>query len=153
MNFKEFLLTERTTATRYSVEVNYRTKIKEVLQQHAKIVLGYVSAALKQNGYHIKQVFEDEPIRILVSTRNFEEGEWVGFLIFKPENGGKFQIAQGFYNRDRRTVSLQSWKDSKGDSPADLAAEMRNVMHELKSRQDRHLPKLKPVPLKRGPKR
>jgi hypothetical protein len=85
MNFKEFLLTERTTATRYSVEVNYRTKIKEVLQQHAKIVLGYVSAALKQNGYHIKQVFEDEPIRILVSTRNFEEGEWVGFIIETAE--------------------------------------------------------------------
>ncbi len=151
MNFKEFL--NESTTSRYSVELNFRTKKKEVLEAAGKITLGYVSAALKQNGYHIKQLFDQTPIRIAISTRNFEEGEWVGFLIFYPDNGGKYVIANGFYNRGQKTVSLQTWKDAKGDSPAELAAEMRNVMFELKERKDRHLPTLKPIPLKRGPKK
>ena len=151
MNFKEFI-TESTTS-RYSVEVNYRTRKQEVLEAAGKITLGYVSAALKQNGYHVKQLFDETPIRIVVSTRNFEEGEWVGFLIFYSKDGGKYVIANGFYNRGQKSVSLQTWKDAKGDSPAELAAEMRTVMFELKERKDRHLPNLKPVPLKRGPKK
>ncbi|MCK9458590.1 MAG: hypothetical protein M0R80_03040 [Proteobacteria bacterium] len=151
MNFKEFI-TESTTS-RYSVEVNYRTRKQEVLEAAGKITLGYVSAALKQNGYHVKQLFDETPIRIVVSTRNFEEGEWVGFLIFYSKDGGKYVIANGFYNRGQKSVSLQTWKDAKGDSPAELAAEMRTVMFELKERKDRHLPSLKPIPLKRGPKK
>jgi hypothetical protein len=152
MNFREFF-TEATTATRYSIEINYRTKTKEVLEASAKIVLGYVSAALKQNGYHIKTLYEESPMRIIISTRNFEEGEWVGIILFNPDNGGKYIIAQGFYNRDRRTASIQSHKQAKGDSPAELASEMRMVMYELKNKKDRHLPSLKPLNLKRGPKK
>ena len=34
--------------TRYSVEVNFRTKIEEVMKNAAKITLGYASAALKK---------------------------------------------------------------------------------------------------------
>jgi hypothetical protein len=153
MNFKEFI--NESATSRYSVEVNFRTKQKEVLEQAGKITLGYVSAALKNHNppYHVKQNFEQNPIRIVVSTRNFEEGEWVGILAFHPTDNGKYVIANGFYNRGMKTVSLQTWKDAQGDSPAELAAEMINVMAELKGRTDRHLPSLKPVPLKRGPKK
>jgi len=48
------LLMEGADATRYSIEVNYRSKIKEVLNSFAKICLGYVSANLKQNNFTYK---------------------------------------------------------------------------------------------------
>lgn len=144
---------ESTTATRYSIEVNFRSKIKEALDHFAKIVLGYVSAALKQNNYHIKQVFEEKPVRIIVSSRNWDDGEWVGMVSFNPDHeGGSFVISKGFYNKDRKTISVQSNQKCKGDSAADIAGELRNLMHGLKDKPDRHQEKLKPVPLKRGPK-
>jgi hypothetical protein len=63
--------------TRYSVEVNYRTRTTEILHNAAKITLGYASAALKKAEFHVKQVFEEEPLRIMVSARNWDDGEWV----------------------------------------------------------------------------
>ena len=63
--------------TRYSVEVNFRTNTDEILKNYAKISLGYVSAALKKKDYHVKQVFDESPIRILISSRNWDNGEWV----------------------------------------------------------------------------
>ena len=50
-------LTEAVETSRYAVEVNYRTTSKEALEGYAKICLGYVSAALKNHGYHTKHVF------------------------------------------------------------------------------------------------
>lgn len=148
------ILTEATTSSRYSIEVDFRSKIKAVLQNYAKIVLGYVSAALKQNNYHIKHVYEQEPVRIMVSSRNFDDGEWVGIISFNPDHeGGTFVISKGFYNKDRRTISVQSSSKCKGDSAAEIAAELRNLMHSFKGLKDRHQDKLKPVPFKRGPKR
>jgi len=163
MNFKEFinidentsiteLFSEATTATRYSVEVNYRSKVKEVLEAYAKIVLGYVSAALKQNDYHVKQVFDESPMRIIVSTRNFDDGEWTGIVLFNPHKEC-FIVAKGFYNKNRKTVSIQGSKKCDGDSAAEITKEIRNVMHNLKGKKDRYREKLRPVPLKRGPKR
>lgn len=145
---------EATTASRYAVEVNFRSKIKEVLEQYAKIALGYVSAGLKQNGYHVKLVFEENPVRILVSSRNWDDGEWVGLVHFHPEHdGGSFIVSRGFYNKDRKTVSIQKSKKADGDAPSDLVKEVRNLMHELGDEPDRHIEKLRPVPMKRGPKR
>jgi hypothetical protein len=163
MNFREFvsidentsiseLFAEATTATRYSVDVNFRSKAKEVLEAYAKIVLGYVSAALKQNNYHIKQVFDESPMRILVSTRNWDDGEWVGIVSFNPQQQC-FVISKGFYNKDRKTASIQSSQKCSGDSAADIAKEMRNIMHDLKDKPDRHRERLRGVPLKRGPKK
>ena len=150
---QDIIISESTTATRYSIEINFRSKIKEVLENYARIVLGYVSAALKQNGYHIKQIFEETPIRIIISSRNWDDGEWVGLVHWHPDHaGGSFMISKGFYNKGRRSASVQNTKKSDGDAPADLAKEMRNIMHDLKGKPDRHIPKLKPVPLKRGPK-
>ena len=151
---QEIVISESTTSTRYSIEINFRSKIKEVLDAYAKIVLGYVSAALKQNGYHIKQVFEETPIRIVISSRNWDNGEWVGLVHWHPDHaGGSFMISKGFFNKERKTASIQTTKKADGDSPADIAKEMRNLMHDLKGKPDRHLPSLKPVPLKTGPKR
>ena len=74
--------------TRYSVEVNYRTRTKEVLEGFAKIALGYVSAGLKKHGYHVRQIFDEEPSRIMVSSRNWDDGEWVGMISYSPKEEG-----------------------------------------------------------------
>lgn len=142
-------------ATRYSVEVNFRTKPKEALNAFAKIALGYVSAAMKQRGHHVKAVFEQEPYRVIVSSRNWDDGEWNCMIYFLPEyQGGKFLLAKGFYDRQAKTVRIQgSPKLCEGDSAADLTRELANAMHDLKGKPDRHLEKLKSVPLRRGPKR
>lgn len=148
------LCENNTTATRYSIEINYRSTIKEVLEHFAKIVLGYVSAALKQNNYHIKHMYDVAPIRLLVSTRNWDDGEWVGVITYNPDHeGGCFVISKGFWNKDRKTVQIQSTKKCSGDSAAELTKELRNTMHELKNSPDRFREKMKPVKLKRGPKR
>lgn len=140
--------------TRYSVEVNYRTKTREVLEGFAKIALGYVSAGLKKQGYHVRQIFDEEPVRIMVSSRNWDDGEWVGMISYSPKDeGGCFIISNGFYNKDRKTVSVQRSEKCKNDTPAEMTKELVNMMHGLKGVKDRHMEKLNPVRLKRGPKR
>lgn len=148
------IINEVTSTGRYSIEVNFRSKIKEILNAYAKICLGYVSAAMKQNGYHIKHVYEQDPIRILVSASNWIEGTWVGMVYFHPEHdGGSFIISKGYYNKDVKTISMQSKQKCKGDSAAEITSELRNLMHTLKTTPDRHLEKLKAPKMKRGPKR
>lgn len=138
---------------RYSIEVNFRTKMKEVLNGYAKIALGYVSAALKQSGYHIKHVYDEEPVRILVSASNWVDGTWVGIVLFNPEHdGGSFIICKGFYNKDVKTISMQNREKCKGDSAAEITTELKKMMDELKHVPDRHLQKLKAPKQKRGPK-
>lgn len=138
--------------TRYSVEVNYRSKASEALDAFAKIALGYVSAAMKKNDFHVKHVFDEVPIRILVSSRNWDDGEWVGVVHFNPEQGC-FVISKSFYNKARKTVSLKGSKKCSGDSASEIAKDLKNLMNSLKDKPDRHEEKLKSVPLKRGPKR
>jgi len=145
------VLLEGAEATRYSVEVNYRTTMKDAEEAFAKICLGYVSAALKNNGYHVKLVFDEDPKRILVSSRNWDDGEWVGIVSFNPQQHS-FVMSRGFYNRDRKTVSVQKSDNVKGTAASDIATELKNMMHHLKNVPDRHREKLKAVPLKRGPK-
>ncbi len=139
------------TSSRYSVEVNYRTTVEDAMKGTAKIVLGFVSAALKQNDYHVKHVYNQEPIRILISSRNWDDGEWVGVVNYNPKENC-FIISKGFYNRDRKTVSIQNSKKCSGDNAAEIVRELRNHMHSLSDQPDRFKDKLKPVPLKRGPK-
>jgi hypothetical protein len=155
MRFQEWMKNRLNEGnTRYSVEVNYRTKTREVLEGFAKIALGYVSAGLKKHGYHVRQIFEEEPIRIMVSSRNWDDGEWVGMISYSPKDeGGCFIISNGFYNRDRKTVSVQRSEKCKNDTPAEMTKEIVNMMHGLKGVKDRHMEKLNPVRLKRGPKK
>lgn len=146
---KNSLITE--SDTRYSVEVNFRTRTEEVLKSAAKITLGYVSAALKKSDFHIKQRFEEEPYRILISSRNWDDGEWVSSVEWNQEHKC-YIISKGFYNRERKTVSIQSHKKCEAESASEIATIVKNQMHELKNVPDRHIQKLKKVPLKRGPK-
>jgi len=140
--------------SRYSVEVNYRTKKEEILEGFVKICLGFVSAAMKQDGFHVKHVYDKEPLRIIVSSRNWDDGEWCGIISYNhKEDGGAFIISKGFFNKERKTISLQSNKKCNGTSANELSVELRKMMFELKEKKDRHVEKMKGVPLKRGPKR
>lgn len=152
-NFIQWLSSEPLAEadTRYSVEVNYRTRIDEVLANYAKICLGYASAGLKKLNFHVKQVFEEHPYRILVSSRNWDDGEWVGVVSWNPEHKS-YILSKGFFNKDRRTVSIQSSKSCHADSASQIVQEVRNMMHHLKDEPDRHVEKMKKVPLKTGPK-
>lgn len=137
--------------TRYSVEVNFRTRTDEILHNSAKIVLGYASAALKKAEFHVKQVFEEEPLRIMVSARNWDDGEWVCMVSWNPHEKC-YVVSKGFYNKDRKSVSVQQSHRSHATNAAEVANEVKNVMHNLKGKPDRHVERLKKVPLKRGPK-
>lgn len=150
--FRNSQLVEAVEASRYSVEVNYRTKKDEMLEGFAKIVLGYVSAALKNAGYHTKHVFTEKPLRLLVSTRNWDDGTWCGLVSWHNQHQC-FVISKGFYNRERKTISIHHNKKCEADNAAEIAKELNNMMHGLKDHPDRHEEKLKPVPLKRGPKK
>ena len=137
--------------TRYSVEVNFRTRTNEVLKQSAKITLGYVSAALKKMDYHVRQVFEEEPLRILISSRKWDDGEWVGVVSWNSEHKC-YVISKGFYNKDRKSVSIQNSKHCDAENASEIVSNIKNLMHNLKNEPDRQVEKLKKVPLKRGPK-
>lgn len=152
MRFCDWLTRRIDEDTRYSVEVNYRTKSIEVLKGFAKIALGYVSAAMKKRGFHVKQVFEEDPIRIVVSSRNWDDGEWVGMIHYR-DGEACFIASNGFYNKDRRTVSVQRSEKCSDDTPSGMTKELINMMHSLKSKPDRHREKLNPVKLKTGPKK
>ena len=145
-------LTESAETSRYSISVNYRTTMDDALDGFAKLVLGYVSAGLKKHGFHTKHVFSEKPLRLLVSSRNWDDGEWTGCVTWNPEHKC-FIISKGFYNRDRQTISIQQSSKCSGNSASEITKELINTMHHLKGQPDRHIEKLKPVPLKRGPKR
>jgi len=153
MKFNEWILLKENNS-RYSVEVNYRTGMSDVLRGFAKISLGYVSAAMKKSGYHIKIVFEKDPLRVLVSSRNWDDGEWIGMVSFNPNiDGGCFVISRGFYNKERKTISVQKSEKCKSNNSAEITNELKSLMTGLKDKKDNHVEKLNPVRLKRGPKK
>jgi hypothetical protein len=139
--------------SRYSVEVNYRTSKKEVLDSWAKLVLGFVSAALQREGYHVKHIYTEKPFRILVSTNNWDDGAWTCVLLYNPEKEC-FVVSSGFWNKDRRTISIQRDTDKCAeDTASGLVQRLLNFMYELKKREPRRINTLKPAPMKRGPKK
>lgn len=144
-------LNEDNTRGRYSVQINYRSKIQEVMDSFAKIALGYASAALKKSDFHVRHVFDEKPFRIFVSSRNWDDGEWVALASWNAEKNC-FVIGKGFYKKETGTVALQGVQKCSGETPADVAKDIQNMMHHLRNKPDRHQEKLKPVPLKRGPK-
>ncbi len=144
-------LDEAANSTRYSIEVNFRTTPDEALEAFAKIALGFVSAGIKQHDFHVKHVFTEKPLRILVSSRNWDDGEWVVLVSWNPTQKC-FIVSKGFYNKDRKTVSVQKSEKCNGDSASEITKQVYNMMQDLKGKPDRHQEKLKPVPLKRGPK-
>lgn len=150
INFKPTIC-ETADSTRYSIEVNYRTTQDEILSAGAKIILGYVSAGIKQYDFHVKHVYAEKPIRILISSRNWDDGEWT-VLVSWNDKEKCFVASKGFYNKDRRTVSIQSSEKCSGENAAEITKQVYNMMYDLKGKPDRHMEKLKPVKLKPGPK-
>ena len=127
---KKNLVNETTdNTTRYSVEVNYRTTCNEVAENYAKIALGYVSAGLKQHDFHVKHVYTDKPVRILVSSRNWDDGEWVVVVSWNNEHKC-FIVSKGFYNKDRNTVSVQGSEKCKDENAFEITKQVYNMMHE-----------------------
>ena len=150
--YKNQNLLEAVETSRYSVEVNYRTTADDALEGFAKICLGYISAALKKAGYHTKHVYTEKPLRLLVSSRNWDDGEWTGSVTWHPSHKC-FVLSKGTFNRDRNTISISKSEKCSGNSASEITREVINTMHSLKNEPDHHREKLKPVPLKRGPKR
>jgi hypothetical protein len=64
-----------------------------------------------------------------------------------------FVASNGFYSKDRKTVSVQRSEKCSDDTPSEMTRSLLNMMHKLKGEPDRHKEKLKPVLLKRGPKK
>lgn len=136
---------------RYSIDTNFRTTVDEALESYAKITLGYVSAAMKKLGFHIKQIYNEKPLRLMVSSRNWDNGEWVAMVSWNPHHKCFF-VSKGFYNKDRKSISVQSTDKCKEESASEITKKLRNMLHSLRNKPDNHQPKLKSVPLKRGPK-
>lgn len=155
--FKEYfnkkigLINEAVETSRYAVDVNYRTTMEESNHGFAKIALGYVSAALKKMGFHVKLVFSEQPLRIIVSSRNWDDNEWVGMISYNSSLGF-FVLSKGYYNRSKKTVTVMS--SSKLDGPksaSNMAEKLKKSMDELKSAPARKNSEIK-MDLKRGPK-
>jgi len=147
------LVVESVHSSRYSVDVNFRTNIPDVMNGFAKIVLSYISASMKQNDFHVKKVFETNPLRVIVSTRNWDDGEWVVMVHYHPDHdGGSFILSKGFYNKGKSTVSVQNSSKTQ-DSAIQISNEVLKVLRSLKDKPDRRIENMKSVKLKTGPKR
>ena len=152
LNEKNNTLLESIEHTRYSVEINYRTNREDVLSGFAKITLGYVSAALKKEGYHVKLIFDEEPYRIIVTARNWDDGGWCALISYNHKLD-MFVMSKGFYNKSKKTVSVVDSKKLDGNlNASNMTYKLKNLMNDLKHEPDKHKEKLKGINLKRGPK-
>mgnify|MGYP006278028067 CR=1 FL=1 len=133
-------LNEGSQNIRYSVEVNFDTVKNDCLLSYAKIVLGYISAAMKKMNYHVKVVFSEKPLRIIVSSRNWDDGEWVGMVSYNEEKD-HFTISKGFYNKLKKTVSVQESQQINDPVNAKIISyKLRDMMKELEGKKDRFIP-------------
>jgi hypothetical protein len=150
-NKKYSLINEKVESSRYAVEINYKTTMQEVDFGFAKIALGYVSAALKKMGYHVKLVFTESPLRIIISSRNWDDGEWVGMISYNSTLGC-FVLSKGHYNRIKKTVNVIQSTRIEGDvSASDLTKKLKEKMDDLKDLKA-HKRQDIVINLKRGPK-
>jgi hypothetical protein len=151
MEFYQF----NEAASRYSVEINYRTTFDEVVDNWAKLVLGYVSAALKNEDYSVKRVFEDheKPYRIIVSSNKngsgFADGEWVGVITHNAKEGCFF-VSKGFYRKETKNVVVTQTKKCDMKSASEIFKDFKTFMTKLKKEPPRSQ-KLKPVKGQTGP--
>lgn len=156
--FRELMgprLVAESGGNRYSIEVNYRTSFEEVLDHFVKLALGYIMAALKQHGYHVKHVYSVKPFRILVSTRQWEDREWVGVVNFDYE-ARCFVFHKGWYDKMRQTAHIAkegATSRLNGQSASDVVRDLRGKMDALKSEPLRDGEAMNPVRGKRGPKK
>lgn len=149
---REFSLNE--AATRYSVEVNFRTNLAEITDHFVKLCLGYIMAALKKHDYHVKHVFTTKPYRILISTKQWDDGEWVGIVCYN-ESHKCFMFVPGVYSKSRQTASFDNGNGKKciGTSASEITKEILSEMEELKKKPLRDGERLNPIHRKRGPQK
>lgn len=148
---KHSLLNEKVEAARYAVEVDFTTTMDEADHGFAKIALGYVSSCLKKLGYHCRLVFTEKPLRVIVSSRNWDDGEWVGMISYN-QHLGMFVLSKGYYNKLDKSVSVQhKMQLDKPYSGQAMAEKLRNMMMDLKKEKPRTTPSVT-INLKRGPK-
>jgi hypothetical protein len=146
----EEIFLEGSQTARYSVEVGYRTEIQEAIESFVKITLGYVSAAMKKHGYHCKIVISENPYRVIVSSRNWDDGEWTGIASFDYKENC-FIVGEGTYNKERQTVSVVKKEKSKGKSASDVVKELKEAMESLKRKAGVDNSALDGPEMKRGP--
>jgi hypothetical protein len=150
-NKKHSLLNEKVEASRYAVEVDFKTTADEANFGFAKIALGYVSSCLKKMGYHVKLVFTEKPLRVIVSSRNWDDGEWVGVISYNSQYN-TFVLSKGNFNKSDKTVSLKSSTYmQKPFSGKNLSEKLKSIMDDLKKEKTIKKPEIV-INLKRGPK-
>lgn len=148
---KHQLLDESVQSTRYAIHVDYRTTIEEAKFGFAKIALGYVSAALKNLGFHVKLVFSGTPLRIIASSRNWDDNEWVGMISYNSTLG-VFVLSKGYYNKGKQTVTVMRSTNIDGSlNASNMAEKLKKTMDSLEDEPERKNKKLH-IDLKRGPK-
>lgn len=148
---KHSLLNEKVEASRYAVEVDFKTTADEANFGFAKIALGYVSSCLKKMGYHVKLVFTEKPLRVIVSSRNWDDGEWVGIISYNSQYN-TFVLSKGNFNKSDKTVSLKSSTYmQKPFSGKNLSEKLKSMMDDLKKEKNIKKPEIV-INLKRGPK-
>ena len=126
------LLNEVANTTRYSVEVNYDSDQKNFLKGYAKIALGYVSAALKKHNYHCRLVFSEEPYRIIVSPRAWDDGEPVAMITYNQDHNF-FILSKGRYNKLKKSVTIEDKKKIDGDiTPHNMTTKIKKDIDEMK---------------------
>jgi len=150
-SFNDWKLEESVDLSRYSISINYRTEPNEVLDAYSKIALGFVSAAMKNYGFHTKHVYSEQPYRLIIATRNWDDGEWVAIVSWDFKNKC-FVISRGFYNKSNKAVSVIKTESCSGKTASEISKEAYKLLQDLKDQPDRYQDKLKPVSLKRGPK-
>lgn len=131
-NFKDWqILNEYADTSRYSIEVNFKTKPEEVLEAFAKISLGYVSSAIKKLGFHTKHVYTENPIRLMISAGGWEDEESVVVVSWDSVNKC-FALSTGSYKKTKRTVGIKKTSKCQGEDAAEVYKEVFNKLQELK---------------------
>lgn len=133
-------INEGSQNIRYSVEVNFDTTKDDCLISYAKIMLGYVSAAMKKMNYHVKLVFSELPLRLIVASRNWDDGEWVGMIAYNDKQD-HFTISKGFYNKLNKTVEIQ--ETELVADPVNgkiMSLKLRDMMKDLEGKKDKFVP-------------
>ena len=93
----------------------------------------------------------ESPLRIIVSSRNWDDNEWVGMISYN-NNLGFFILSKGYYNRIKKTVTvMHSEKIIGPESASNMAEKLKKEMDTLKDAPDRKRAEIK-IDLKRGPK-
>jgi len=137
-------------SSRYSVQIDFQTTAEKAHDDFAKLVLGFLSAALKAKNFQVKKVFEKEPIRIVVSSRNFQEGEIIA-VVSHHNDDSCFVYTKCYYNKDRETATKISSEKIPGDNSASSIFKFVYAkMNSIKDEKPHHI-HLNPVKGQTGP--